>query len=67
MVGLPSLDILKRCVDVTLGTLFSRGLGSAGLMFGLDYLRGFFLSKQVYYSVNLAFHQSRGQGFVIRL
>lgn len=48
-----------------LGTLLSGGLSSAGLMFGHDDLRGFFQLKQFDYSVNLALHQSRGQGFAI--
>lgn len=34
-------------------------------MFGLDDVRGFFRPKQFYYSVNLTFHQSKGQGFTV--
>jgi len=50
----PSLEVFKRCVYVTLrGTWFSVGLGSAGLMVGIDDVKGLFQPKQFYDSMIL--------------
>jgi len=41
LVGSPSLEVFKRCVDVAFGNVVS-GHGGDGLMVGLDDLRGLF-------------------------
>lgn len=47
----PSLEGFKGCLDVDLGIWFSGGLGGAGLMVGLDDLRGIFQHKLFYDSI----------------
>lgn len=45
MVELPSLEIFKKCVDVTVETWFTDGLGNVRLLVGLNGLTGLFQCK----------------------
>ena len=42
VVESPSLEVSEKHVGVVLATWFAHGLGSAGLMVGLDELKGLF-------------------------
>lgn len=69
MVELPSLEGVKRNVDVALGHMVSGGAGSAELMVGLSDLRGLSQPKQLYDSMIYkirAKDQGLGRKMIIR-
>lgn len=47
-VELPSLEVLKRCVDVALGDVGWWWLGHTGLIVGLDDIKGIFQPELFY-------------------
>lgn len=51
VVQSPSVEVLKRYVDVILGDMFSSELGSSRLMLELNNIKGLFQDEQFYGSM----------------